>query len=174
MGVDITEPKERERELRRSEERYRTLTEAAPDGILTIDLDGRITYANEATPKIFGYAFDDLRDASFLVLFPERFREPDRKALRAMIDLDEARPLPARSLFGRRGDGTEFPAEVAFAVAPHREHLAVTAIVGDVTERVELRAEHSLMRLGHLGGPPHAGPRIIPVLQVQEHPGRRG
>lgn len=163
VGVDITALKERERELRLSESRYRTLTEAAPDGILTLDLDGRITYANEAALEIFGYRSDDLLGESFLLLFPERFRGPNRRAFRAMLEVDEARSLPARSLLGRRSDGTEFPGEVAFAVAPRREQLAVTAIVRDVTERVELQAEHSLMRLGHLGGATDDGQRIIPV-----------
>ncbi|MFH0729000.1 MAG: cache domain-containing protein [Pseudomonadota bacterium] len=44
-----------EEELRESEERYRSVMEAAPDPIVTYDMQGRVTYMNAAFTRIFGW-----------------------------------------------------------------------------------------------------------------------
>lgn len=51
---DITDGKQMAEELRRSEEKYRDLTDNAPIGILTCDLDGHITYVNSKVPEMLG------------------------------------------------------------------------------------------------------------------------
>jgi len=51
---DIEDQKAVERALRQSEERYGSLSEAAGDMIITVDLDGRTTFANEATRVFLG------------------------------------------------------------------------------------------------------------------------
>jgi len=42
--------------LRDSEERYRTLVEASPDGIVATDLPGTIVMCNRRAAEIHGYA----------------------------------------------------------------------------------------------------------------------
>jgi len=54
-GEDITERRKAEEELQASEERYRDLFENAGEGIITLDLDGRITGANKLVEE---YGFD--------------------------------------------------------------------------------------------------------------------
>lgn len=58
LGVsqDITIRVEIERELKRSEERYRDLVENSEDLICTHDMDGRILTMNERPAQILGYA----------------------------------------------------------------------------------------------------------------------
>lgn len=51
---DITERKQAENSLRKSEEKYRQLAETAHDLIVTADLDFRITYVNKATLNFTG------------------------------------------------------------------------------------------------------------------------
>ncbi len=51
---DITMRRNREAALRESEERYRTLAETAPVGILTCDRDGQITYLNRKMLELLG------------------------------------------------------------------------------------------------------------------------
>ena len=54
--TDITEPKELQRKLRESEELYRSIISASPDGIALIDPDGNLTMVSDTTPKMFGYS----------------------------------------------------------------------------------------------------------------------
>jgi PAS domain S-box-containing protein len=56
LGVsrDITDRKRAEEALRESEDKYRKLAETANDLIVTIDLDGIITYANRAAIQLAG------------------------------------------------------------------------------------------------------------------------
>ncbi|MFB2877974.1 PAS domain S-box protein [Floridanema aerugineum] len=57
---DITERKEAEAALRRSEERFRSLIENALDIITIIDADGTISYESPSVEKVLGYASADL------------------------------------------------------------------------------------------------------------------
>jgi len=54
ISRDITERKQTEEKLRESEERFRNLFESADDGILTVDLHGRVTSANKKIEEISG------------------------------------------------------------------------------------------------------------------------
>lgn len=50
--IDITERRHAELALRESEERFRTLTDSAPEGIF-VEADGTFVYANEAAARLF-------------------------------------------------------------------------------------------------------------------------
>jgi PAS domain S-box-containing protein len=57
---DITHLKERERDLIRSEERWRTSFERAPAGMAEISLEGQFMQVNPALCEIFGYPAEQL------------------------------------------------------------------------------------------------------------------
>lgn len=57
---DITERKEAEAALRKSEERFRSLIENALDIITIIDIDGAISYESPSVEKVLGYDSADL------------------------------------------------------------------------------------------------------------------
>ncbi len=53
--IDISERKEAEEAIRRSEEKYRLLTEQLPVGVYRTSLDGRILFANDTLARILGF-----------------------------------------------------------------------------------------------------------------------
>jgi len=62
---DIKWRKQMENSLRESENKYRTLAEGSIDLIVTYDLNGNITYANEVAKVIFGYSQEEVIGTKF-------------------------------------------------------------------------------------------------------------
>ena len=59
FGRDITEQRKADEVLRSEKERFQTLSESAPFGMVIIDKDGKFKYVNSKFKELFGY---DLRD----------------------------------------------------------------------------------------------------------------
>ncbi len=57
---DITEQKQKAKELRRSEERYRTVVSSASDGIILQESTGKILTWNKAAERVFGRRAEDV------------------------------------------------------------------------------------------------------------------
>ncbi len=55
IGFDITAQKKAENDLRKSEEKYRALVDNAFEGIIIIDLNGTVLFANQSLIKTFEY-----------------------------------------------------------------------------------------------------------------------
>ncbi len=128
---------------RASEDRYRTLFDYAPDGIVIADRDGRYVDANASMCEMVGYSRDELigLHASEIVV-PEAIRPigSTLHATTATADYHQEWQL-------RRKDGTRFPADVLATTMPDGN---VMAIIRDVSERNQaleaLRAAEERMR----------------------------
>ena len=71
VAEDITNRDLAERELRRNEERYRSVMESASDGVISADRHERILFFNRAAERIFGYAATEVIGKSVTMLMPE-------------------------------------------------------------------------------------------------------
>jgi PAS domain S-box-containing protein len=72
IAIDITEQKQAERALRDSEEKYRSLVETAIEGVASIDLNGNLTFINDALCLMMGYSQDELLNKPFAgILHPD-------------------------------------------------------------------------------------------------------
>ncbi|BCX18547.1 MAG: hypothetical protein KatS3mg117_2229 [Geminicoccaceae bacterium] len=135
LGVlrDIGARKAAERALAEAEERYRTLVEVAPVGILVYG-EGRYRYANRAAAEILGAP-----DPSALVgVDPfELIDEPYRAAIRERADRVLATGLtaPPIEIEMRRLDGRVVTVETVTAAIHDRGALALQIVMRDVSER---------------------------------------
>ena len=70
---DISDRKRSEIALRESEERFRTLAEVAPFGIVVMGPDEKTQYINPTFSELFGYTIADLPDAPswFVQAYPK-------------------------------------------------------------------------------------------------------
>ena len=71
MGIDITERKRAEEQLRQASQYSRSLIEASLDPLVTISPEGKITDINEATIKVTGVPREGLIGSDFSTYFTE-------------------------------------------------------------------------------------------------------
>jgi PAS domain S-box-containing protein len=62
FASDITERKRAEKQLHNEKERFFTISENAPFGMIMIDKDGNFIYVNSKFKEIFGYDLNDIPD----------------------------------------------------------------------------------------------------------------
>ena len=146
VNVDITERAEAETALRDSEERFRLAVEAAPSGMVMMDVDGRILMVNAHAEKLFGYDRGEMVGRLVEMLVPERFRTA-HPGFRASYRREaSARPMGAgRDLFALRKDGTEIPVEIGLSPIVTPEGLMVLAAVVDISGRKQAEAHRELL-----------------------------
>ena len=128
--------------LKSHAERTQSILDAAADGIITVDADGRIELFNAAAGKLFGYSAIDvvgMQLAELPLTADDERRTPD-----SLLALS----LPAevlsecRELLGRRKDGTTFKMELTCSRV-HLDRELFTFIVRDITERKRLERQLS-------------------------------
>ena len=123
---------------RRAHPIFFELLKAAPDAMVIVAPDGRITMANAQTDLLFGYPREELIGSHLEMLMPERFR---RKHVghRADYFADPARRQMGGTLnlWALRRDGTEVPVDISLSPLPSGRTLYVSAAIRDVTERRE-------------------------------------
>ena len=67
----------------------RVIAETASDGIITIDGNSTILFANRATEKIFGYSRDELTGHSLTMLMPAYLRHVHRAGIERYVKTGE-------------------------------------------------------------------------------------
>jgi len=130
--------------LRASEERYRTLVEATPDGIVATDSSGTILTCNRRAAEIHGFAnAAELIGANAAMLIAPADR--DRVHVEALATIEQGRPTSLECQILLR-DGSERSAQLTAAPlrAGNGAVAGTVAIVHDVTERKE--ADRALRR----------------------------
>jgi PAS domain S-box-containing protein len=135
MIMDITERKKAENALKESEERFRSLTEAAYEGIV-FHKEGILLIANDQISMMFGYELDELLGKNIvqILVAPEA-----REFMKEQIA--NGKPGPYESI-GVKKDGTRFPMEIRARQAELKGQNIRVATVLDITERK--RAEEAL------------------------------
>jgi len=124
--------------------RLRSLLELAPDAILTVDGQGRISLVNSETVRLFGHSREALLGQPIEMLLPERFRAAHVPARDAYLTSPRTRPMGiGLELFGLRADGTEFPVEISLGPTGDGTSEAVLAVIRDVTEQRRDAAERA-------------------------------
>ncbi|MFA4836520.1 MAG: PAS domain S-box protein [Dehalococcoidia bacterium] len=140
--MDITERKLAEENLKKSEERFRSVAETASDAIITADSDGNIVLSNRAAETIFGYSGEELAGKEIIQLMPDGFRGTFRKEMSLLISTTTTSASGKTvEATGIRKDGSKFPAELSRAAWWTQNGFFFTAIVRDITERKQMESK---------------------------------
>jgi PAS domain S-box-containing protein len=135
---DITDRK-------RAEAKFQQLLESAPDAIVGVGPGGRIVLVNSQAERLFGYEREELIGERVETLVPTRYRDGHERHRSGYFSDPRTRPMGAGlDLYGRRRDGSEFPAEISLSSIETEDGALATAAIRDITDRK--RAERELAR----------------------------
>lgn len=127
---EITERKHSENLLRESEDRHRTILQAAIDGFIIVDKKGRLVEANDSYCRMSGYNQQELLGMPISTLEDVETTAETAARMKKIMDLGQDR-FESRH---RRKDGTVFDVEVSVQYRPSADGLFV-AFVRDISKR---------------------------------------
>jgi len=134
---DVTVAVARERVLRdRQNARYHAIVDSVPDAIITTNLDRTVQWVNGAAEHVFGYRASDLLGQKIDVLLA-----PSDATAQAFGEAASGEGAGGSlEVVGRRKDGRSADFEVSFGRWGTDDHLFITSIWRDVTERMVAEA----------------------------------
>src|ERR1019366_240887 len=151
-------------ESKASEAKYRGLLEAAPDGMVVVNQEGKIVLLNAQAEKQFGYLRDELIGRKVKSIIPEGFAERliadgTRTAAEALAQQIGT----GIELKGLRKDGSEFPIGIMLSPLESAEGILVTAAIRDITTRKDAE-KHLAQMEGRYRGLLEAAPDGMVVV----------
>ncbi|WP_457948910.1 putative bifunctional diguanylate cyclase/phosphodiesterase [Pseudarthrobacter sp. alpha12b] len=126
---------------------FGVVMDASPDALLALGGDGTVLAANAAAARLFGVQQDAFAGLDHRMLIGEGCRDEVAHLLHQLLTQPEEHP-PPREITALRGDGTEFPVEVAAALLPRQGSVDApeTAPAGTAGARLLLSARGTAHR----------------------------
>jgi PAS domain S-box-containing protein len=151
VSRDVTEQRRYEREAHAAATRFESLVAAAPDAIIVVGTDGRISAVNPQAGHLLGHDTDALVGLDVDELLPDAVR-PRHATLRQGYMADaHPRPMGAGlDLEAKRADGTLVPVDIGLTPIETDEGPAVAAFVRDATPRREAESDRQRFAEGRL------------------------
>jgi PAS domain S-box-containing protein len=125
--------------LRKAEQKFRSLLEAAPDAMIISSAEGDISLVNSQAEMMFGYSRDDLMGRNIRMLVEEWSGHQA-----APLDSDQS---SHQELWARRKNQNQFPVEISLSPLQTEEGLLLTSAIRDITERK--RADAAIRELNN-------------------------
>jgi PAS domain S-box-containing protein len=140
---------ERTGELRKSEDKYKTLVEDISDGYLVL-YGEKIVFVNPAFCRMHGYQAEEILQKSFLAFVSAQSHEN----VRAIIDREASKGIEPEAFEYLRltKQGKSLPTEINFRPSWFGEQEYTLCIVRDITKRVEMeKKSRKIERMTYIG-----------------------
>ncbi len=146
ISTDITKIKQAEKEIRESEEKFRTIFEVANDAIIYVDEQGIVLDANEKLGEIFGYPREEVVGKSFSEFaFVDPIQMPKMMELFADAVTTEGPRLVEFEILHKDGHSI-FVEASSTTIVDKTEIKGALTILRDITERKKVEKERAKMR----------------------------
>lgn len=127
-----------EEKNRIAEERFRTVVELAPNGLIISDTAGNIRMANREAVKIFGYEQEELLAGNIDMLVPAQFRSSHAGLRKSYHRRPVEHTMGAgRNMFALTKSGQELPVEITLKPIVTDEGKMILASIVDISERIK-------------------------------------
>ncbi len=124
---------------------FEALLDAAVDGILITDHEGRILRCNRATERLFGYRTEELLGQPIAIIMPEKDARAHGRYMRNYLRTGKAKIIGiGRELEARRKDGSLFPIALSIGEARLQDRLHFVGLIRDLT--IQKQAEEEALR----------------------------
>jgi len=133
---DVSKRKEDEQKLHR----FKAIVESSVDGILSVDLNGKVTSWNPAAQRIFGYSEKEMMGNDFRILIPEDRLGEASKLLNSVLLGKEINDFETVRI-GRGGRRVDVALTLSPIYSQDYSIAGITAIVRDITERRRLEKQ---------------------------------
>ncbi len=142
--IDITERKQAEEALRKSEERWRSVYENSAIGLALTDLNSRFLATNSAYQKMLGYTEEEFRKLTFLDITYEDHRESNWDLITELFE-GKRKQFQIEKQYQRK-DSSLIWVSNNVSLVPGTESMPrfIMALSEDITERK--RAEEALRK----------------------------
>jgi len=126
--------------------------EGAPHGVVVVNGDGTIVFANALASTIFAYGPGELVGQPLSRLLPDPMPDVHDDQWTAFWTNREAQTMMAgRTVAGIRRDGVMVPVEIGLNVVNNGPSRHIIASIVDITERLNLEARLAAATNAHLG-----------------------
>ena len=138
---DITERKQMEKELRQSEEKYRTILENIQEGYFEVDLAGNYTFFNDSLCRIHGYPKEELLGMNNRQYTDKETAKKVFQAFNKVYNTGE--PLKEFNWQITRKDGAKrfIEASVSLQKDSSDKPIGFRGIIRDITERKQIEQQ---------------------------------
>ncbi|HEX2629728.1 MAG TPA: PAS domain S-box protein, partial [Chitinophagaceae bacterium] len=127
---------------KKSEEKFRSLLDSAPDATVIVDEKGTIQMINHQTENLFGYMRDELIGKPVEILIPADLHGKHHHHRASFANAPRVRAMGAGiELHAVKKGGAMFPVEISLSPIQTEEGMLVSASVRDITMRKELETE---------------------------------
>ncbi|HEY8936444.1 MAG TPA: PAS domain S-box protein, partial [Cyclobacteriaceae bacterium] len=133
-------------QLKHSELTFQLIVESSPNAIVLVNKEGKISYINNQTEKLFGYNRVELIGQLVEMLIPQRYNRHHPDFRNMFFAQPTVRSMGAgRELFAVRKDKTEFPIEIGLNPIVTVDGTMVLASIIDITERKKAEERFKLV-----------------------------
>jgi PAS domain S-box-containing protein len=136
---DVTDRINAEKELRESELRYRSIFEAAVEGVAVVRIASkRIAYSNKALRDMLGYTQEEMSQLELFDLHPEPEADRARRVFELCVLAGNASSM---DIGFRRKDGRVFPCELRVQAIEIDRQPSLVAFVDDLSESKKIEQQ---------------------------------